>query len=38
LRKTGKLGKPDEVADLVMELIEDKTAKGKILIDKRVNQ
>jgi len=38
LRNTGKLGKPDEVADLVMELIEDKTAKGKILIDKRVNQ
>lgn len=37
LRNKGKLGKPEEVADLIVELIEDKKANGKILIDKRVS-
>lgn len=37
LKKKGKLGKPEEVADLVLELIKDKTANGKILVDKRVS-
>ena len=37
LKKKGKLGKPEEVADLVLELIHDKTANGKILFDKRVH-
>lgn len=37
LKKKGKLGKPEEVADLVLKLIMDKTANGKILVDKRVS-
>lgn len=37
LRNKGKLGKPEEVADLVAELIQDRKSNGKILIDKRVN-
>ena len=36
LIKKGKLGKPEDVANLVIELINDKSANGKILIDKRV--
>ena len=36
LIKKNKLGKPNEVADLVLQLINDKSANGKILIDKRV--
>lgn len=36
LKNKGKLGKPEEVADLVVELIEDKKANGKILTDERV--
>ncbi len=34
--KAGKLGTPEEVADLVISLIKDKTKTGEILIDKRV--
>lgn len=37
LKNKGKLGKPEEVAELVAELILDKKLTGKILIDKRVN-
>lgn len=37
LKRKGKLGKPEEVADLVLRLIKDKTATGKILADKRVS-
>lgn len=37
LKRKGKLGKPEEVADLVLQLIKDKTANGKILADKRVS-
>jgi 3-oxoacyl-[acyl-carrier protein] reductase len=36
LERESKLGSPEEVADLVMELIDDTSANGKILIDKRV--
>jgi len=36
IRKAGKLGTPEEVADLVMELINDKSKNGEIVIDKRV--
>lgn len=36
LQKSGKLGKPEEAAELIWKLIQDKTANGKILIDKRV--
>lgn len=36
LKKKGKLGKPEEVAELIWELILDKSANGKILYDKRV--
>lgn len=36
LKNKGKLGKPEEVADLVIKLIEDKKTNGKILTDKRV--
>lgn len=36
LKNKGKLGKPEEVADLIIELIEDKKANGKIITDKRV--
>jgi len=35
--KKGKLGTPEEAADLIIKLILDKKANGKILIDKRVN-
>src|SRR5690606_5509985 len=34
--RKGKLGTPEEVADLVISLVKDKKATGKILIDKRV--
>lgn len=37
LKAKGKLGTPDEVADLVVGLIKDKHANGQILFDKRVN-
>ncbi len=36
LKNKGKLGKPEEAADLVIKLIDDKKANGKILTDKRV--
>lgn len=36
LQKKGKLGRPEEAAELIWKLIQDKTANGKILIDKRV--
>lgn len=36
LRAKGKLGKPEEAAKLIVELILDKSANGKILFDKRV--
>ncbi|OGG03074.1 hypothetical protein A2W14_05205 [Candidatus Gottesmanbacteria bacterium RBG_16_37_8] len=36
LQKIGKLGKPEEAAELVWELIQDGRANGKILYDKRV--
>ena len=36
LKKKGKLGKPEEVADLVARIIQDKKINGEILIDKRV--
>lgn len=36
LKNKGKLGKPEEVADLIVELIQDKKTNGKILTDKRV--
>lgn len=38
LKNKGRLGKPEEVADLVVELIKDRKANGKILLDKRVNR
>lgn len=34
--KAGKLGTPEEAADLVLSLIKDKDKTGEILIDKRV--
>lgn len=37
LKNKGKLGQPSDVADMVVVLIQDKLANGKILIDKRVN-
>jgi len=37
LARKGKLGTPDEAAGLIIKLILDKKANGKILIDKRVN-
>lgn len=37
LIKKGKLGKPEDVANLVNQLIQDKTVNGKILMDTRVN-
>jgi 3-oxoacyl-[acyl-carrier protein] reductase len=37
LKNKDKLGKPEDVADLVTELIQDKKSNGKILVDKRVN-
>lgn len=36
LKNKGKLGRPEDVADLVIDLIEDRSANGKILVDKRV--
>jgi 3-oxoacyl-[acyl-carrier protein] reductase len=33
----GKLGQPEDVASLVIELVNDPTANGKMLFDKRVN-
>jgi 3-oxoacyl-[acyl-carrier protein] reductase len=36
LARRKKLGQPEDVAKLVMELIEDSNSNGKILIDKRV--
>ena len=36
LRAKGKLGAPEEAAKLIIDLILDKTANGKILFDKRV--
>lgn len=36
VRKAGKLGTPEEVADLILSLVNDKTKTGEILIDKRV--
>jgi 3-oxoacyl-[acyl-carrier protein] reductase len=37
LRKKGKLGMPEDTAKLIVELITDKSANGKILFDKRVS-
>ena len=37
LNAKGKLGQPEDVADLVAELASDATANGKTLFDKRVN-
>ncbi|MFC1727155.1 SDR family oxidoreductase [Patescibacteria group bacterium] len=34
--KEGKLGKPEEVAELVMELVNDTSASGKLLLDPRI--
>ncbi len=34
--KAGKLGKPNKVADMVMNLVKDKTKTGEIVVDKRV--
>jgi len=36
IRKAGKLGTSQEIADLVLSLIRDNTKNGEILIDKRV--
>ena len=36
LKNKGKLGKPEYAANLVIELIKDRSANGKILVDKRV--
>ena len=36
LEAESRLGSPEEVADMVIELIDDPSATGKILIDKRV--
>ncbi len=36
VRKAGKLGAPEEVAELVYESIIDKSKTGEIIIDKRV--
>lgn len=37
LKATGKLGTTEEVAALVLRVIEDKTKNGELLFDKRVN-
>lgn len=36
VKKAGKLGTPEEVADLVLDLINNKSKTGEIVIDKRV--
>lgn len=36
LIKRGKLGKPEEVAELVWQLVSDKTANEKLLFDPRI--
>lgn len=37
LKEKGKLGQPEEVADLVLQLVRDKTANGEVFADKRVS-
>jgi NAD(P)-dependent dehydrogenase (short-subunit alcohol dehydrogenase family) len=37
VRKKGKLGKPEDVADLVVGILQDEARNGEIVIDKRVN-
>jgi 3-oxoacyl-[acyl-carrier protein] reductase len=37
LKAKGKLGTPQEVAELVLNVIEDKTKNGELIFDKRVN-
>lgn len=37
LKAKGKLGTPEEVAELVLNVIEDKTKNGELIFDKRVN-
>lgn len=36
IKKTGKLGTPEEAADSVIELINDESKNGEIIVDKRV--
>ena len=37
IRSKGKLGTPQEAADLVLKLVTDKSKNGEIIIDDRVN-
>lgn len=38
MRAEGNLGQPEEAADLIMQLVQDSTANGQILFDKRVKK
>ena len=37
IKTKGKLGTPDEVADLVLSIVNDHTINGQLVFDKRVN-
>jgi hypothetical protein len=37
LKDKGKLGTPDEVAELVTDVIEDRSKNGQLILDERVN-